>query len=102
MKMLPFLVTVLAAAAIVGGVAHQANGSPDQSDRDAIVETGAKLCIASMAFVAAIRPIRPRWRGLVRLPVRAFLSSRPGVRVQFRLSPTLGAPRLHLLQILRT
>ena len=102
MKMLPLLVAVWAAAAIVGGAAHQAGAETDQGTKDAIVEAGAKICVASMALIAGFRPVRYRRPVLVRWSVPAFLSPRTESPGRFLYPPTPKAPRLHLLQILRT
>lgn len=102
MTMLPLLVAVWAAASIVGGAAHQAGAEADRGTKDAIVETGAKLCVASVALATGFWSVRYRRPILVRLSVPALLSPRAESPGRFLYPPTPGAPRLHLLQILRT
>lgn len=101
-KMMPLLIVLWAASAILGGTAHQANAEAGPQAMEAIVETGAKLCVASIAFIGGFRAARHRRPGVVRLPVPTFLAPRPTSPAQFLRPPVPEAPRLHLLQILRT
>lgn len=101
LKTLPFLVLVWTAVAVLGVAVHQA----DQSGvaKGSAAETGLGLCAAGLAVLAGTRVLRFKRPRLVRQPARALARSwRTRHPWNVGVPPPPSAPRLHLLQILRT